>query len=59
VAVEQNISGRTGIHPPTGAIVARDAFSGAVLWRRDGVFVRSRYAFTLDHNRPPWICGRA
>jgi len=36
---------------PNGTIVARDAFSGAVLWRREGFFVRSRYSFVLDEER--------
>jgi len=51
VSIEQNHMGPVSTFPPEGAIVARDAFSGVVLWRRPGFYVRSRYGFVLDDKR--------
>jgi len=51
VAIEHNDMGRNSRHPPNGVVVARDAFTGTVLWKRSGFFVLSRYAFTADPQR--------
>jgi outer membrane protein assembly factor BamB len=51
VSIENNEFGRTSVHPPEGTIVARDAFSGVVLWSRPGFYVRSRYSFLVDEER--------
>lgn len=50
VAIENNDIGRSH-EKPSGRITARDAYNGAVLWQRDGLFVRSRYGLVVDDER--------
>jgi len=50
VTIENNRPGGPTA-PPNGVIIARDAFSGVVLWRREGFYAQSRYSFVLDDQR--------
>jgi len=51
VSIEANDPGRHSTSPPSGTLVARDAYCGVVLWRRPGIYARSRYSFIVDDRR--------